>query len=68
MILPILLRTLREYHIYDSHVSDLLYASAYCLSKLRHISEIKEVTALLDTRCLVGDCISQEINKKKKSI
>jgi hypothetical protein len=37
----------------------------YCVSKLRHISEIKEVTALLDTRCLVGDCISQEIKKKK---
>ena len=38
----------------------------YCVSKLRHISEIKEVTALLDTRCLVGDCISQENKKKKK--
>ena len=27
MILPILLRTLREYHTYDSNVTDLLYAS-----------------------------------------
>jgi hypothetical protein len=32
----------------------------YCVSKLKYISETNKITALLDTGCLVGDCISLE--------
>jgi hypothetical protein len=41
----------------------ICFMHKHCVSKLRHISETKEVTALLDTGCLVGDCISQGIIK-----